>query len=77
MKRFMSSLVLSGFLLVSMPVMNAQDHVWSDRENASWHQYLKEKHIKDHEWAKAKKKERDDYWRWRDQHRDDHRDDHR
>lgn len=45
-------------------------HVWNDHENAYWHQYLKEHHKKDHDWAKASKSEQRDYWKWRDAHPD-------
>jgi hypothetical protein len=62
-------------LLLPMGVAMAQDHPkheWSDNENPAWHQYLKEQHKKDHEWAKANKREQNAYWKWRDQHRDIH-----
>jgi hypothetical protein len=79
MYKFISSLVLGACLLTPVTVLNAQDHhqdarehQWNDGENASWHQYLKEHHKKDHDWEKAKKKEQTDYWKWRDEHRDKH-----
>ena len=78
MKTIIGSLVLSACLLtpVSVGVLNAQDHHeehrWNEGENAAWHQYLKEHHKKDHDWEKAKKKEQEDYWKWRDEHRDRH-----
>jgi hypothetical protein len=49
-----------------------QDHdhreFTADDEKA-WHDYLKERHKKDHEWAKANKREQADYWKWRDGHK--------
>jgi hypothetical protein len=48
------------------------EHQWNDGENTAWHQYLKEHHKKDHEWAKANKREQAAYWKWRDQHKDIH-----
>ncbi len=48
----------------------AKAHEWNDNENASWHQYLKEHHKKDHDWSKASKREQSSYWKWRDQHPD-------
>ena len=53
-------------------------HEWNDGENESWRRYLKERHRKDHDWDRANKRERSDYWKWRDKHHDDdHHDDHR
>jgi hypothetical protein len=79
MNRLLGSLFLSVGLLVPVTSLVAQDrhmdakaHQWNEGENASWHQYLKEHHKKDHDWAKAKKREQADYWKWRDAHRDNH-----
>jgi hypothetical protein len=53
-------------------------HNWDDRENESWHVYLKENHGKEHEFKDADKKEQAAYWKWRhkqldsEQHRDNH-----
>ena len=73
MLRYLGALVLGVSLLQPIAVAYAQDHnhTWSDNENTTWHQYLKEKHKKDHEWAKAKKNEQADYWKWRDAHPDE------
>ena len=76
----LGSLALGACLLTPVGILNAQDHPdhvekahqWNDSENQAWHQYLKEHHKKDHDWAKAKKREQADYWKWRDQHRDAH-----
>jgi hypothetical protein len=75
MKRIASALALSIGLMVPMGVVYAQEHPkheWSQSEDPAWHQYLKEHHKKSHDWAKAKKKEQQDYWKWREQHRDIH-----
>jgi hypothetical protein len=78
MKRSFVSLLLSVGLLMPVTSLIAQEHrdahahQWNDGENASWHQYLKEHHKKDHDWSKAKKREQADYWKWRDAHRDAH-----
>lgn len=76
MLRYLGAFVLGIGLLTPVAVdARYQDHdrhVWSDTENPTWHQYLKEKHKKDHEWAKASKKEQKDYWKWRDAHPDAH-----
>jgi hypothetical protein len=47
-------------------------HEWNDGEKDAWHRYLKERHIKDHEWDHAKKSEKANYWKWRDSHPDNH-----
>lgn len=78
MYKFLGSLALGVCLLTPAGVLNAQAHrdqvahQWNDNENESWHQYLKEHHKKDHDWAKANKREQAAYWKWRDQHRDSH-----
>ncbi len=67
-------------LLVPIAPLYAQDHPdhqmakheWKDSENDAWHRYLKERHIKDHEWDHASKRERANYWKWRDSHPDQH-----
>jgi type III secretory pathway component EscR len=75
MRRIGAALLLSLGLLAPIEVIGAQDHPrheWNNSEDAAWRQYLKEHHKKYHDWAKAKKKEQEDYWKWRDQHRDIH-----
>ena len=57
-------------------MMDDQNRDFRGDDEKAWHDYLKEKHKKDHEWAKANKKEQADYWKWRDAHHDDHHDDH-
>jgi hypothetical protein len=45
-------------------------HRWDDKEAAAWQRFLAEKHRKDHEFAKADKKEQQEYWAWRHSHPD-------
>jgi hypothetical protein len=73
MLKALSVMVLGvGLLAPIAPTMYAQDHrhEWNDGERDAWHRYLKEKHIKDHEWDHASKRERANYWKWRDAHPD-------
>lgn len=85
MFRYIAALVL-GISLLAPAAVTAQDHdrdaqehdrdkpahQWSEHENQSWHQYLKEHHKKEHDWDKATKREQKDYWKWRDAHPDAH-----
>jgi hypothetical protein len=52
----------------------AQDHhderKWDDHEQAAWGRFLAEKHRKDHDYTKSKKKEQEEYWNWRHDHPD-------
>ena len=77
MKKVLGVAFLSLGLLAPMSVMAAPDdhhdqmrHEWNDGERDAWHRYLKERHIRDHEWERASKRERANYWKWRDKHRD-------
>jgi hypothetical protein len=45
-------------------------HNWDDHENHSWGAYLNDNHRKDHEFKRANRRERSDYWRWRHSHPD-------
>jgi hypothetical protein len=77
MKKALGSIILGLGLLVPTATLVAQDHPmarheWKDSENESWHRYLKERHIKDHEWDHASKREKANYWKWRDSHPDRH-----
>jgi hypothetical protein len=78
MLRYLAAVVL-GISLMAPTVLTAQDHdrpaqthQWNDHENEKWHEYLKEKHKKDHDWEKASKREQKAYWKWRDAHPDAH-----
>jgi hypothetical protein len=79
MSRFFTTALLSVCLLAPATAIYAQDHdrdhathQWSASEDPYWHQYLKEHHKKDHDWSKANKREREEYWKWRDAHPDAH-----
>ena len=45
-------------------------HNWDDNENRSWGVYLTNNHRPQHEYAKSKKSEQDQYWNWRHSHPD-------
>jgi hypothetical protein len=45
-------------------------HKWDDHENEAWRRFLNENHRKEHEFAKANRKEQSDYWNWRHAHPD-------
>lgn len=73
MLRYLGTLCLGVSLLAPVALMaQDHDHHWNDNENTAWHQYLREHHKKDHDWAHASKKEQRDYWKWRDAHPDAH-----
>jgi hypothetical protein len=71
MKRLLGVAFLgAGLLVPTVATLRADDHhhEWNDGEKEQWHRYLSERHKKDHEWEKASKRERNDYWKWRDAH---------
>jgi len=76
MSKLIASLALAASLLTPAVSSFAQDHhdrpphVWNDGENDYWHRFLKETKRKEHDWAKATKREQAAYWKWRDEHRD-------
>jgi hypothetical protein len=43
-------------------------HQWNAKENRRFHEFLKEKHRKDHDWQHTSKREQQDYWQWRHEH---------
>jgi hypothetical protein len=45
-------------------------HHWDDHESQAWGRFLGEKHRKEHEFAKANRKEQSEYWNWRHSHPD-------
>lgn len=45
-------------------------HRWDDKEDQAWRRFLAEKHRDDHEFAKANRKEQNEYWNWRHSHPD-------
>jgi len=45
-------------------------HEWNTGEDKAYRRYLEEHHRKYHDFAKAKKSEQEDYWKWRHSHPD-------
>lgn len=45
-------------------------HNWDDHENHAWGVFLTNNHRKSHEFAKAHRRERSEYWNWRHAHPD-------
>ena len=83
--RYIASLFLTAALVapLSMVAAEPQDarvydrnhkdyHNWDDHENQAWGRYLAENHKKDHEFAKANRREQSEYWNWRHSHPDEH-----
>ena len=83
-KKHVASLLLTAALIApfgaafvaapasaSPAAQDDRDHrKWDEHEQAAWGRFLAEKHRKDHDYAKAKKKEQDEYWAWRHDHPD-------
>ncbi len=80
MSRFLAILALSAAVLVPS-AMRAEDqryydaghkdyHVWNAQEDRAWTRFLEEKKIAYHDWSKASRRERQEYWDWRHQHPD-------
>src|SRR5438067_10809769 len=40
-------------------------HEWNEREERAYRRYLEENHRAAHDWAKAKREEQREYWKWR------------
>ncbi len=47
-------------------------HEWNDNENTAWGRYRDEHHIKQSDFAKASKRDQQNYWNWRHEHPDSH-----
>ena len=45
-------------------------HNWDDNENRAWGQYLTENHKSSHEFSKASRREKSQYWNYRHAHPD-------
>lgn len=76
MRKIASAVVLGMGLLSPIVTLHAQEHQrheWSASEDPYWRQYQKEHHKKYHDWKKAKKREQEEYWKWRESHHDEHR----
>jgi len=46
------------------------DHRWNSHEDKAYRMYVKEKHIKYHDFSKLKAEEQQSYWGWRHGHSD-------
>jgi hypothetical protein len=85
MKKLLSGIAFIALLVTPASII-AQDthhyedkahhdsHDWNDKEDQAYKRYLQENHKKEHEFAKANKREQSDYWKWRHEHPDgDHK----
>jgi hypothetical protein len=48
-------------------------HEWNNTEDQAYRRYLQENHRSYHDFAKAKRREQDNYWNWRHSHPDERR----
>ncbi|MCU1258313.1 MAG: hypothetical protein JWO80_1198 [Bryobacterales bacterium] len=85
MTRYLSTFLMAAALTIPV-AMKAQDHQqryydkthkdwheWNDTENQRYQQYQTERHVKQqHDFARAKKSEQQNYWKWRHEHGDTH-----
>ena len=46
-------------------------HEWNAKEDEAWKRYRDEHHIKQEDFARAKRKQQEDYWKWRHEHPDE------
>ncbi len=81
MPRFLTSLIFAGALAAPL-IVSAQPphkyydkthkdyHEWNSNEDNMYHQFLTERHVKVHEFEKAKPSEQQAYWKWRHEHGD-------
>lgn len=84
MKRFLSTFLLSGALLVSVGAVKADDdysrpkryydrdgrdyHVYDQKEDRAYRGYLVEKHYEYRAYPKLTRERQRDYWKWRHVH---------
>jgi hypothetical protein len=45
-------------------------HEWNEREERAYHRYWEERHDRHREWARLRREQQREYWRWRHQHPD-------
>ena len=45
-------------------------HEWNSREDDAWKRYRGEHHIKQEDFARAKRRQQEEYWKWRHEHPD-------
>jgi hypothetical protein len=83
MKRWATSLLLAGAMLVPVAAVRADDdrddhnrerayrqeqHHWTKAEEKAYRQYLKEQRMQYRSWNRANEAQRQAYWNWRDRH---------
>lgn len=82
MKRSVAALILALGLSTSFALAEDKKyydrehkdyHTWNSDEDSRYKQYREEKKIPEHSFARAKRSEQADYWKWRHQHSDDKR----
>ncbi len=85
MRRYLTTLLL-GAAMCAPVVMHAEEHPkryydrdkrdyheWNEAENRAYRHWLEaERHRAYHPWAKARREEQREYWRWRHEHSDWH-----
>jgi hypothetical protein len=45
-------------------------HVWNADEDRAYRRFLEENHHPYREWTKARRRDQEEYWNWRHEHRD-------
>src|SRR5205823_6118211 len=53
--------------------INDDRHEWNESEDRAYRRYLDENHHKYRDFAKANRREQENYWKWRHNHHDDDR----
>ena len=46
-------------------------HEWNEREERAYRRYLEQKRIEHRDWARLRREQQREYWRWRHLHNDD------
>jgi len=46
-------------------------HEWNAREDDAWKRYRDEHHVRQEHFDKLKRKQQDEYWKWRHEHPDE------
>jgi hypothetical protein len=86
MRRYLSTFLLGAAMCVPVVMQAADDHPkryydrdkrdyheWNEQEERAYRHWLQEeRHGEYHPWAKARRDEQREYWRWRHEHPDWH-----
>jgi hypothetical protein len=72
---FLAAALAAPVAMVAAPAPNDSGdhrdyHNWDDRENHAWGVFLTDNHRHAHEYARAHRRERSEYWNWRHAHPD-------